>query len=193
MSSRQQHGQRPNANNNLSDAGGPERQLRRVVPVPPIVHLAPLVPMTHAGLAQPPRRKGPVPRDAHGRHDGQEGGHVASSSDPGTNDAAAAALPLARRVPDGGVDQAEVQEQPDDEAGRLEGGLAHVEAKDELPGDVEREAQQRHAVGLGLQAAARHQDVRRVPAEDADAQGGGGEGHEPGGRVVRRDVGRAHR
>lgn len=185
MSSYQQHCQGPNTGNNLRRTGGPERQLGRIVLVPAIVQLASLVTVADPRLAQPPRRKRQVPRNAHGRHDHQYGGDV--SSHP-----RAAPLPLVGREPDGGVDQADVEDQPDDEARRLEQGLADVEAEDHLPGDVEREAQQRHAVGLGLQAATRHEDVRRVPAEDADAQGGGRQGHQPAGGVVGGDVGGAH-
>lgn len=180
MTSNQQHREGPNTVDHLGHPSRPVRQLGRVVPVPAKIPLARLVAVSNARTAKPPAHKREVAHAPNGRHGGQDGRHVPP-------DPAAGALPLERREPDRRVDQANIKNQPEGEARRLEGRLAHVEGVDHLPRDVEGEPQERHAVGPGAEAAERHEDVRRVPEQHADAERDRRQRHDPA-----RDVGRGH-
>lgn len=105
---------------------------------------------------------------------------------------AAGPLPFVRRKLDRRVDQPDIEDQPEGEAGSFDERLAHVEGVDDLPRDVYGEAQQRHAVGLCPEAPERHEDIRRVPEEHADSERDRRQRHDPVGYVGWGHVAGAH-
>lgn len=101
-------------------------------------------------------------------------------------------IPLVRCEAHGRVDQTEIEDQPDDEAGRLEQRLAHVQGIHDFPRDVQGEAEEGHAVGFGLETAQGHEDVGRVPEQDAEPQQHGRERDDPARDMVGGNVAGAH-